>query len=85
MVTEIARTARKPVFTPNIVKINDATSPGFVALKIFDITIFSGDANLGTLRIAFAKNKKNSEIENIFAWFCNLGNLIRIAFPRIKP
>ena len=68
-VTEIAKTARKPVLTPRIVKTIDAISPELVASKIFDRTIFSGDANLGTLSIALIKNKKNNPTEIFFALF----------------
>ena len=68
-VTEIASTARNPVFTPNIVNIIDAISPELVISKIFDSSIFSGDANRGTLRTALIKNKKNSPADTNFAWF----------------
>ena len=83
-VTEIANTVRKPVFIPKIRNNTEASSPGLPADK-FASSIFSGDANLGTLRIAFAKNKTNRVIETVFRWFCNRGNLTRIARPKIMP
>ena len=83
-VTEIANTVRKPVFIPKIRNSIDANSAGLPADKL-EISIFSGEANLGTLRIAFAKNKTNKVIDTVFRWFCNRGNLTRIARPRIIP
>lgn len=85
IVTDTAKTAKNPVFMPKIVKIIDIRSPEFVASKMVENVIFSGEANLGTLRIAFIKNKTNREIETIFAWFWSRGNLISMAFPRIIP
>ena len=85
MVAEIANTAKKPVFTPNIKKIIDATSAVLVAWEIDSKSIFSGDAKRGTLRIAFARNKPNKEIDTILTLFCSLGNLTKIARPKIIP
>lgn len=85
MVTEIAKTATNPVLTPKIKKSKDAISPLLVALEIEEKSIFSGEANLGTLKIAFAKNKTKSEMETFFTLFCNLGNRIKIARPKIIP
>lgn len=85
MVTEIAKTATNPVLTPKIKKSNDAISPLLVALEIEERSIFSGEANLGTLRIALAKNKTKSEMETFFTLFCNLGNRTNIARPKIIP
>lgn len=83
-VTENASTVRNPVFIPKIRNNNETNSPELPA-ETFAKSIFSGDANLGTLRIAFAKNKINKEIDTVFTWFCNLGNLWRIARPKIHP
>ena len=83
-VTEIANTVRNPVFIPKIRNNTDASSPGLPADKL-DNSIFSGEANRGTLRIAFAKNKTNRVIDTVFRWFCNRGNLTRIARPKIIP
>lgn len=85
MVTEIARTAKKPVLIPKIRKINDATSPLLVAWEIEERSIFSGDANRGTLKIAFARNRTKREIETFFTLFCNRGNRIKMARPKIIP
>ena len=85
MVTEIAKTARNPVFIPKIRKSNEAISPLLVACEIEEKSIFSGDANRGTLRIAFAKNKTKRETDTFFTFFCNLGNLIKIALPKNIP
>ena len=85
MVTEIAKTAKKPVLIPNIRKSNDATSPLLVACEIEERSIFSGDANRGTLKIAFARNRIKREIETFLTLFCNLGNRIKIARPKIIP
>jgi hypothetical protein len=85
IVTEIANTAKNPVLIPKIRKIIDATSPELVAWEIDDKSIFSGDANRGTLNRAFARNKTNSEIETFLTLFCNLGNRIKIALPKIIP
>lgn len=83
-VTEIANTVRNPVFIPKIRNNTDANSAGLPADK-FESWIFSGDANLGTLRIAFAKNKTKRVIDTVFRWFCNRGNLTSIARPKIIP
>ena len=83
-VTEIAKTVRKPVFIPKIRNNTDANSAGLLADKL-ESSIFSGDANRGTLRIAFAKNKTNKVMDTVFRWFCNRGNLTRIARPKIIP
>ena len=83
-VTEIANTVRNPVFIPKIKNSKEANSVGFPAER-FDSSIFSGDANLGTLKMAFAKNKMNKVIDTVFRWFCSRGNLIRIARPKIIP
>lgn len=64
-VTENAKTVRNPVFVPNIKNRKDANSFGFLADKVTK-SIFSGDANLGTLKIAFIRNKTNKEIETVF-------------------
>ena len=64
-VTEIANTVRKPVFIPKIRNSADANSAGLPADKL-ENSIFSGDANLGTLRIAFAKNKTKRVIDTVF-------------------
>lgn len=64
-VTEIANTVRNPVFTPNIKKSDDASSPGLFADKL-DMIIFSGEANRGTLNRAFIKNKINIVIDTVF-------------------
>ena len=85
MVTEIARTARNPVFIPKIKKSKDAISPLLVACEIEEKSIFSGEANLGTLRIAFTKNNTKRETETFFTLFWSLGNLTRIALPKIMP
>ncbi|MCV0431551.1 hypothetical protein [Nitrosopumilus sp.] len=63
-VTDNAKTVRKPVFMPKIRKSDDATSPGLLAER-FARVIFSGDANLGTLRMALAKNKTNIETDTV--------------------
>ena len=83
-VTEIAKTVRNPVFIPKIRNNADASSAGLPADKL-ENSIFSGDANLGTLRIAFAKNKTNKVTDTVFRWFCNRGNLTRMARPKIIP
>ena len=83
-VTEIANTVRNPVFIPKIRNNTDTSSAGLVGER-FESSIFSGDANLGTLRIAFAKNKTNKVMDTVFRWFCSRGNLTRIARPRIIP
>ena len=85
MVTEIANTAKNPVLIPKIRKIIDATSPLLVAWEIDEKSIFSGDANRGTLKSAFARNNTNSEIETFLTLFCSLGNRTRIALPKIIP
>ena len=85
IVTEIAKTAKKPVLIPRIRKIIEATSPVLVAWEIDEKSIFSGDANRGTLKRAFARNKTNREIETFLTLFCNLGNRTRIALPKIIP
>ncbi len=83
-VTEIAKIVRKPVFIPKIKNSDDAISPVFPAGKL-KRSIFSGDANLGTLKIAFARNKKNNVTETVFRWFWRRGNLTRIDRPKIIP
>jgi len=85
IVTEIAKTAKNPVFIPKIRKSNDKISPLLVAWEMDEKSIFSGDANLGTLRIAFTKNKTKREMDTFFTLFCNLGNLTRIALPKMIP
>ncbi len=85
MVTEIAKTAKNPVFTPKIRKITDANSPKLASGGIDEKSIFSGDANRGTLSNAFARNSTNKEMETFFTLFCNLGNRSRIARPKIIP
>lgn len=85
MVTEMANTAKKPVLIPSIRKIREAASPELVAWEIEDQSIFSGDANRGTLKMAFARNNMNNEMETFFTLFCNRGNLTRIALPKIIP
>ena len=64
-VTEMANTVRNPVFIPKIKNRSEATSPGLFADKL-DRSIFSGEAKRGTLRMAFAKNKMNREIDTVF-------------------
>ncbi len=81
----MARTAKNPTFNPNTRKIREVISPGLFAWKMLEISIFSVDANLGTLKMAFARNKKNKETETVFTWFCRRGNRKRIAFPKIIP
>ena len=83
-IIEIARTVRKPVFIPKIKKTDEITSPGFATDK-FVRSIFSGDWKRGTLRMAFIKNKINKVIDTVLRWFCNLGNLTRMALPSIIP
>ena len=85
IVTEIANTAKNPVLIPSIRKIIDANSPVLVAWEIDEKSIFSGDANLGTLKIAFIRNNTNNEIETFLRLFWSLGNLTRIALPKIIP
>jgi len=85
IVTEIANTAKNPVLIPKIRKMMDATSPELVAWEIDEKSIFSGEANRGTLKRAFARNKTNREIETFFTLFCSLGNRTKIALPRIIP
>lgn len=85
IVTDIAKTAKNPVLIPSIRKIREATSPELVAWDTEDKSIFSGDANLGTLKIAFTRNNTNSEIETFFKLFCSRGKRIKIAFPKIIP
>jgi hypothetical protein len=85
IVTEIASTAKNPVLIPKIRKMIDATSPELVAWEIDEKSIFSGDANLGTLKSAFARNNTNSETETFFTLFCSLGKRIRMALPKIIP
>ena len=75
-VTDIANTATNPVFTPRIVKTTEAISPELVDSKIFDISIFSGDANLGTLSMALIKNRKNKPKEIFFALM--IQNIIKV-------
>ena len=85
IVTDIAKTAKNPVLIPNIRKIREAASPELVAWETEDKSIFSGDANLGTLNIAFARNNTNKEIETFFKLFCSRGKRIKIALPKIIP
>ncbi|WP_179362231.1 hypothetical protein [Nitrosopumilus oxyclinae] len=63
-VTEIASTVKNPVFIPKIKKRVDANSAGEFADK-FDRLTLSGEANLGTLKIAFIKNKTNMVIDTV--------------------
>ena len=63
-VTEIANTVKKPVFIPNTKNKNETTSPGPLA-DTFVKSIFSGDANRGTLKIALIKKITKSEIETV--------------------
>ena len=63
-VTEIANTVRNPVFMPKIKKRAAATSPGLLADKLERLT-FSEEANLGTLKIAFIRNKINMVIDTV--------------------
>ena len=65
-VTEIASTAKNPALTPNTRKTNDPNSPEVLASKTLDRSIFAGDAKRGTLKIAFARNRKNKDTETIF-------------------
>ena len=67
-VIDIARTVRNPVLIPNIKNIKEASSSGLPAEKL-NRSIFSGDANLGTLKIALAKNKTNRDIETVLTRF----------------
>ena len=83
-VTEIANTVKNPVFTPNIKKSEEMNSPGSFADKL-DMLIFSGEAKRGTLKIAFIKKSTNMVIDTVLTWFCNRGNLTRMALPRIIP
>jgi hypothetical protein len=85
MVTEIARTAKNPVLTPKIRKIIDANSGKLAPEGIDEKSIFSGDANRGTLKIAFARNNTNKETETFFTLFCNLGKRSKMARPKIIP
>jgi hypothetical protein len=85
MVTEIANTAKKPVFTPNIRKIIDATSVVLAAWESDEKSIFSGDAKRGTLKIALKRNNTNKETETFLTLFCSLGNLTNMALPKIIP
>ena len=84
-VTEIARTTKNPTFIPNTRKSSEVISPGSFAWKILEISILSGDAKRGTLKMAFARNRKNKEIETVFTWFCSRGNRNSIARPKIMP
>ena len=63
-VTEIANTVKNPVFMPKIKKSAEATSPGLFADKLERLT-FSEEANLGTLKIAFIRNKINMVIDTV--------------------
>ncbi|EIJ66999.1 hypothetical protein BD31_I1449 [Candidatus Nitrosopumilus salaria BD31] len=83
-VTDIANTVRNPVFIPKIKKSVETISLGLFADK-FERSIFSGDANRGTLRIAFIKNKINKVTDTVLRRFCKRGNLTRIALPKIIP
>lgn len=84
-VTEIASTAKNPTFMPNTRKSSDIISPESFAWKMLEMSIFSVDAKRGTLNIAFARNKKNREIETVFTWFCRRGNRKSMALPKIIP
>jgi len=53
------------VFIPKIRNNTDANSAGLPAERL-ESSIFSGDANLGTLRTAFAKNKTNKVTDTVF-------------------
>ena len=83
-VTEIARTVRNPVFIPKIRNRTETASPVLLADKL-ERSIFSGDAKRGTLKRALIKNTTNKETDTVFTWFCNRGNLTRIALPKIIP
>ena len=83
-VTEIASTVRKPVFIPKIKKSEEVSSAGVFADKLDKVT-FSGEANLGTLKIAFIKNKANIVKETVLTRFCKRGNRTRIALPKTIP
>jgi len=83
-VTEIASTVRNPVFIPKIKKTEETTSPVLPA-DILDKSIFSGEEKRGTLKIAFARNMINKEIDTVFRWFWRRGNLTSMARPRIIP
>ena len=83
-VTDIANTLRNPVFMPKIKNKADIISLRLFAGK-FERTIFSGDANLGTLRMAFIKNNINKVTDTFLRWFCKRGNLTRIDLPKIIP
>lgn len=85
IVTDIAKTAKNPVFTPKIKKSKDTISPLLVALEMEERSIFSGEANRGMLRRAFARNNTKREIETFFTLFWSFGNLTSIARPRIIP
>jgi len=65
-VTEVAITAKNPAFIPIIVKINDVNSCGLPTCEMCVRSILSGDAKRGTLRIAFARNRKNRDAETVF-------------------
>lgn len=64
-VTDIASIVRNPVFIPKIKKSRETISPELFAGKL-ERSIFSGEAKRGTLKIAFAKNKTNKEIDTVF-------------------
>ena len=81
---EKARIVKNPVFIPKIMKTVETKSLGLAIAK-FVRSIFSGDWNLGTLRIVLIKNKMNNDIETVFRWFCSRGNLMRIALPKKIP
>ena len=81
---EKARIVKNPVFMPKIMKTVETKSLGFAIAK-FVRSIFSGDWNLGTLRIVLIKNKINNDIETVLRWFCSRGNLMRIALPKKIP
>ena len=69
IVTEIATTVRNPVFIPNNRKSKETISVGLPVCTTLEISIFSGDAKRGTLRIAFIKNKTKRETDTVFTWF----------------
>ena len=62
---EKASIVKNPVFIPKIMKTVETKSLGLAIAK-FVRSIFSGDWNLGTLRIVLIKNKMNNDIETVF-------------------
>ena len=65
---DIASTVRNPVLIPNIINNKEANSSEFVA-DTLNKSILSGDANRGTLNIAFIKNKTNRDTDTVFTRF----------------